>query len=70
MVRPLVLYHSVVEFLVVVGTGADVEDEVVVFMVLVEIGDDVVDGVPECFLEEIRSRISHSYDTVSNVGQI
>ena len=70
MVRPFIFDDFVVKFLVVVRTGTHVEYQKILTVVLLEVSSNIVDGVPEGFFEEIRSRVSHCDDTVSYVGQI
>lgn len=70
VVGPLVFQHSVVEFGIVIGPTADVDNQIGVWMVLVEVLSHIVNGVAYLFFQEIGSRVGHGDDTVCNVGEI
>ncbi len=70
VIRPLVLKHSILELSIVVGSGADVNDEVVFRMMLLEILSHVVDGVAVGLFQEIGGREGHGDDIFSDVGEI
>jgi hypothetical protein len=68
MVRPFVLQHSVIEFLIVVRPRTDVKYKIVISMILVEVVGYIVNGVPECFFKEIGSRICHGNYPIGDIG--
>ena len=68
MIRPFVLMDSALEFVVVVGAAADVDDEEIVVMILVEVSCNIIDGVSVNLFEEVGGGIGHGDDAISDIS--
>ena len=68
MIRPFVLLYSSLKLGVIIGSTADIDDEKIIVMILVEVIGDISDRISIYFLKEIRCRIGHSNNTISNIS--
>ena len=70
VVGPLVVPHLVLEDSVVVGAGADVDDEVVAGVGLLQVAGHVLNGVPVGLLQHPGGREGHRDHPRGYVGQV
>lgn len=70
MIGPFVFLHSIFEQRVVVRATTDVNNKIVVSMVVLKVICHILNTVSVGFFYEIRSRVSHRNDSISDICEI
>jgi hypothetical protein len=70
MVGPFKILDPLIEELIVVGSAADVDDEVFFIVVPSQIVGDIFDTIPVGLLEHFGSGVGHRNDPFRNVGEV
>jgi len=70
MIWPLILKDLIVKFCIIIRSGADINNEIVIFMVLFKIVGNICYWISVCFLQKVGSWICHCDDSVCYVGEI
>ena len=70
MVRPLIVLHPTFKLTVIIRTGTDVNDKIVIGMILIKVTSHILNGVAIGLLEKTRGGESHGDYPVSDVGEV